>query len=194
VKIHLLKLSARQTFAIYLVCLICIPCFVQAEGSNLLKYPVSATLCIEEKSTGFNWVNNQWVPTQFKVTRKYLVKKLPFESYKDFQAKTKNKLIFCNEPKETKISDEGNSFTGFVEVCYENKIVGEESTILNMSMCSEYWSKGKLEKISCDKASPPFFFHPDGQFIRFPWHSDIQRTAENKDSLALTVGSCSKVD
>ncbi len=193
-KIQLLKLSTRQTFKIHLVSLIFIPCFVQAEGSNLLKYPVSSTLCIEEKSTGFNWANNQWVPTQFKVTRKYLVKKLSLESYKDIQAKEKNKSIFCTEPKETKISDEGGSFTGFVEVCYENKTVGEESSVFNVSMCTEFWKKGKLERISCDKSIPQFFFHPDGQFIRFPWHSDIQRTAENKDSLALTVGSCSKVD
>ena len=191
---YLLKLCIRQAFVIHLVSLICIPSLAQTEGSNLLKYPVSATLCIEEKSTGFNWKNNQWVPTQFKVTNKYLVKKLPFESYKDFQAKSKNKSIFCTEPKETKISDEGNSFTGFIEVCYENKIVGEESTILNVSMCTEYWSKGKLERISCDKSIPQFFFHPDGQFIRFPWHSNIERTSESKDSLALSVGSCSKVD
>ncbi len=166
----------------------------QEKDTNILRYPVGSALCIEEKATGFSWKDNRWTHTRFSADQKFIAKKIPLDNYKNSTARVKNNLYLCADPSELNISEKGKAFTGFIEACYEIKIVGEESNAFNSTMCNEYWNEGKLDKVSCTKANAPFFFHPDGLFVKFPWHSNIERDTKYKDSLSVSVGSCSRVD
>jgi hypothetical protein len=91
------------------------------------------------------------------------------------------------------MSEKNEKFSGFVSACYEIKEFGKESGPLNANTCDEFWEKGRLSRISCNKHSPQMFFHPDGSYIKFPWHSDIRANVDSKDSLVLEIGACSSV-
>jgi hypothetical protein len=129
-------------------------------------------LCVSEKETGFNWVSGDWVQTNFKAGEKLLIQKIaPKEPW--CKADTKNGMF-------------GTSG------CYQIKALGSAPSISDIpEMCDEISEKNTLKVVHCRKIS----FHPDGRFIRLPEHSDISDNPKNgvKDSLALSVGKCSRI-
>jgi hypothetical protein len=165
---------------------------VNTDQFNFVRFPPFSTLCIQEDATGYNWQNKKWIQTNFKPTNKYIIKKIEIEKYSG-KDRSKSQLITCKNPSVIDVTQEGKKFTGFVDTCYEIKRMGEKASLFDNQMCSEYWQDGRLEKISCRDHSSPFYFEPDGSFIQFPWHTSLGKTDNEKDSLALSVGSCSQI-
>ncbi len=166
-----------------------------AQKESIDRLPPMTSLCISEESTGFNWRGNRWNQANFAKGDKYIVNKLPSSKYDSAKARAESKLFFCEDPSVTDLSKPGENFSGWIGACYQIKEMGKESyPTLESRRCTELWEQGRLKKISCEKHIPQFFFNPDGSFIRYPWHSDIEKTAEKKDSLVVEVGSCSKIN
>jgi hypothetical protein len=90
-------------------------------------------------------------------------------------------------------TDKGG-FTGYVTACYEIKEMGSKGNFMDRRTCREHWHEGNLKKISCSEHSPQFYFVPEGAYISYPWHSNIEQTAAKKDSLLIEVGVCSKIN
>jgi hypothetical protein len=152
----------------------------------------STTLCIEEKSNGFQWENSSWNHARFKPEFRYVIKKLPLSSYASPKDRLKNKTFLCGQSKVNDYSEKEKGFSGFISACYEIKRMGKEAGALDSQTCDESWSDGKLLRVSCSNHRPSLYFVPDGPFIRFPWHSDLSN-AKDKDSLNIGVGSCSRL-
>jgi hypothetical protein len=166
------------------------------QDENLIRLPEQTTvLCVTENATGFNWRDKKWVQANFKGDVKYLAIKVPLEKYRDAESRRTEQSFLCKDPEVHHWSKETNEkpFDGYVLACYQIKRMGSSGGFLDYGMCQEAWSKGKLTKIFCDKHVSPMYFAPDGAFIKYPWHSDIDPTQEKKDSLALAVGSCSTI-
>ena len=166
---------------------------------RLLLFPAnSSVLCIEEQATGFNWKNKAWVQSDYRPDGKFVIRKLNPETYKDKDVRMTSKNGFmCEDPKVFPVPldlPRKGKFSGFIYACYEIKEVGREANFLSTRRCSEYWKEGRLTEISCKDHSPQTYFHPDGAYIRYPWHQDIDKYADKKDSLILSVGSCSKIN
>jgi hypothetical protein len=166
---------------------------VKTDQVNFVRFPPFSTLCIQEDATGYNWQDKKWIQTNFKPTQKYIIKKIEIEKYLTEKDRSKNQLITCKNPSVMDFTSEGKKFSAFVDTCYEIKRMGEKAAIWDYQMCSEYWRDGRLEKISCRDHSAPFYFEPDGAFIQFPWHTSLEKTNKEKDSLVLSVGSCSQI-
>ncbi len=165
------------------------------QNQNIERLPTLNVLCVAEQSTGFDWRGNKWSKSNFIANRKYIITKIPREKYGSMNLKIQNQIIFCEEPKVLDVTKAGESFSGWVSACYQVKPMGEEShAALDANQCDEWWDKGRLKKISCQKHNPQLYFHPDGSYIRYPWHSDIEKISDAKDSLALEVGSCSRIN
>ena len=161
---------------------------------RLVLLPAKTTaLCLSEDSTGFDWRDKKWIHTRFKSGEKYIAKKIPIEMYETPEKRLANDLDFCNEAEATGRTTKG-AFTGFVEVCYEIKDMGSKGGVWASRTCTEFWEDGVLEKISCNEHNPQFFFLPEGAYISYPWHSNIDQTADAKDSLSIEVGVCSTIN
>lgn len=143
------------------------------------------SLCLEDQSNGFGWKRGAWEATQFKADKKYLIQKIAPEKYKEMGT-------LCRA-KEARVG--GNYRVEYG--CYNMREMGEEIRGFTSTMCSETWENNALKKISCDEPiiGAQYFFLPDGNYIRFPWHSDIDQNPKDqyKDSLSISVGKCSVV-
>ena len=130
------------------------------------------TLCVSEKETGFNWVSGDWVQANFKPEEKILIQK----------------IVGSAPTCKPDVKDGMFGTTG----CYLIKSLGTSPTFLGIpENCDEISEKNSLKVVHCPKIS----FHPNGRFIRFPWHADISDNPKNgnKDSLILAVGKCSRI-
>lgn len=130
------------------------------------------TLCVSENETGFNWVAGDWVQTNFKPGEKLLIQK----------------IVGSTPHCKADVASGMFGTTG----CYQIKVLGSPPSFLDIpEMCDEVSDKNSLTVVHCRKIS----FHPDGRFIRLPWHSDISDKPKNglKDSLVLSVGKCSRI-
>jgi hypothetical protein len=160
---------------------------------NVTRFPPSSVLCIDEKSTGFNWRDRGWHQTNFIASNKYIIRKLDIDKYKDRTTEEllKNQTFFCENPSFRASAEKGKNFSGWVKSCYEIKDMGTPPSMVDAQMCTELWRDGRLQKISCQNHMPPLYFNPEGSFIRFPWHTEVDKSLDKKDSLAISVGSCS---
>jgi hypothetical protein len=170
---------------------------------RLLLFPTgSSVLCVEEEATGFNWRNKAWTQTNFRPDKKFVVRKLDPETYKDAPTRRASGygsggVAFCKDPDIFPTPydlPKNRKFSGMIEVCYEIKDMGSEASSVSRQSCYEDWDEGRLTQISCNNHNPQAYFHPDGAYIRYPWHTDIDKNADKKDSLTLSVGSCSKIN
>lgn len=149
--------------------------------------PLFKALCVAEKETGFNWTNGAWTPANFKADTKIIAEKidpvLAAEKSKGLRP------IMCDEQKEQAFGD-----FAATTACYYIRELGSKAipVVAGAEKCTEYSEKKVLQSISCNRMT----FTPDGNFIRFPWHMDIDPSPKNgyKDSLVLTVGKCAKID
>jgi hypothetical protein len=167
---------------------------------RLLLFPAnSSVLCIEERATGFNWRNKAWTQANYRPDTKFVIRKLDPETYKDIATRTAtgSGVLFCKDPMIFPTPydlPKNRKFSGYIGACYEIKDMGSEAHAFSRRTCSEYWDEGRITQISCNDHNPQAYFHPDGAYIRYPWHTDIDKDADKKDSLILSVGSCSKIN
>ena len=143
------------------------------------------TLCIGEKSTGFNWHNNEWNFVRFK-PEKYLVEKLNAE-------RSKGTLLCSYEAKEKKRYETAESALDWG--CYSVR-EGEQGLGGPPHLCLEDWKMVNgslmLQTVSCEE-DDKIHFKPDGNFTAVQWNGDRGELAEKsnyKDSLSITVGRC----
>ena len=148
-----------------------------------------SVICVEEKSTGFNWQNKSWVQANFK-EETYIVSRIPVEKYRTFVEARANDVYLCDDR-----SNENSKYekTEFINECYSVTRIGQKPTVLDSNMCSEVWESKRLVSVHCNKHSSKLIFQPTGNFIKQPWHSDLLSDEQNKDSLALSVGKCTSI-
>lgn len=144
-----------------------------------------STICIGDQSVGFDWENNSWTPKRF-VPEKFLIKKINI--IKDDKAGTvcKPKLM---SSKRVDLGENG----AFEYGCYNVMKVGGEYYPYSSKVCSEIWQKknGKLYLyvVDCDDIK----FSPNGHFHQSSIHAGIEEKEDYKDSMAVSVGSCSSL-
>jgi len=168
---------------------------VNAQDEPLTRLPLMSALCIPEGSTGFNWKNRRWTQANFRLDDKYIVRKIDINKYRTSADRSKSDLFLCGDPSLLDLTAKGKAFSGLIDACYEIKQMGREAIpAIESRMCTESWDDGKLLRVSCEKHDGPLFFQPDGGFIRYPMHANIDKNTDTKDSLAIDVGSCSRIN
>lgn len=142
------------------------------------------TICVREKATGFNWRDGAWVQANFKPGQQILVQRLDLQVYAS--KPLKERPMLCNDEP----SQQFGTIT-WSKGCYLIKDMGSPTYMFNAEMCTEMFEDKVLATIQCKR----FTFHPDGAFIEFPWHVDIDPKPKggSKDSLVLAVGTCSRL-
>ena len=138
-------------------------------------------VCISEKVTGFNYVNENWQPTNFNNIFKYKIKKRPKEECSAYN--------YNKNESEDYITD---VYKFLYNECY---VVKEfESTESDFpTFCSETYNKNEydeffLRRVDCRN----FSFSPDGDFIKSFTHGMVLKEQKERDSIYLAVGQCSK--
>ena len=116
-----MKVQSASSFIVALALAAVMPGAVSAEITDSRPFSLR---CVEEKSTGFNWVNKEWVQTNFKPSSYILSKLEPTsEPCEDFQ----NELSPSIE-RHTSMKTTG---------CYMLKQVGEKDSLGDV--CRESW-------------------------------------------------------
>jgi hypothetical protein len=140
-------------------------------------------VCIGEKSTGFNWSNNEWHFARFK-PEKYFIEKLKPER----SARTLLCWSDAQEKKRHETTDmaldwgcysvrEGEHGHGLAQLCLEEWKTINDKLLLQTVLCQE---------------NDPINFVPDGEFTAVQWKSAaLTENVPYKDSLSVTVGRCS---
>jgi hypothetical protein len=149
------------------------------ENNQLYK-----TLCIGEKSTGFDWRNNQWNFTRFK-PEKYFIEKLKPE-------RSAQTLLCWSDAQEKKRHETNDMALDWG--CYSIREGDEQGRAGPSHLCLEEWKAVNrslvLQGVSCDEIK----FKPNGNFEAVQWSGGEAALAEKsnyKDSLSITVGRCS---
>jgi hypothetical protein len=151
------------------------------------------SLCIGEKSTGFNWTNGKWVKANFD-PEKYLAVKLQIEPV------TKGNPLpesgYC--ARDIKDQNPWNTDIGeFRSGCYNFRHFGSDIFGHESEVCTEIWRingpEKNLESVHCNKKK--LTFAPNGNFIYPLIHTNInpEPIRKNKDSLVISVGKCSVI-
>ena len=157
-------------------------------------------LCIEEKSTGFNWINGGWKQVNFE-NEKYIVTKL-----KIYTDKSKNPTG-CKHiaPKSINPDPLARIFSGLKGEsgeCINIRDFGEEYSEVFNRTCEEHQVKDDSSRngyltiaIDCKAFGQNFIFDPDGKFHRTKIHTNLSTDPINdyKDSLVISVGTCTKL-
>lgn len=159
--------------------------------------PLFTSQCISKNETGFKWEKNWWVSRDFRPGVIFMARKID-HSEKAFDGKD----LFDTPQNCKDIEDRIYDF-GFFDngnkvryACYTVKEHGNAGSLfLNAEKCLELYDKsGKLKEVQCKQMR----FSPDGLFIRLPWEEsmDLNPYPENsyKDSLNLSVGTCSRIN
>ena len=148
-------------------------------SARAAQFPNEYTLyCKGEKSTGFNWRENNWQEQKFYPSD-YIVSKWKTNFCFEF--------IFV-EPKNYGVSK---------EVCVNIRVAGEEYSPAVSGKCLEYtapvgakWS----DYLQCEgKFTGQFITKLDGWFHRSSIHNDLDVAKAYKDSILTAVGKCSQI-
>jgi len=165
--------------------------------SSLDDYYTS--LCIAEKSTGFNWENNDWKITNYTPS-KYVVKKVdPTKTRYNYSCvRTKD---ITNEIWQSYYTLTSSGQPKLLTYgCYTIKRFGQTYEAGEQD-CREDWTTypkedeetnpktRKLESVWCEITD--FTFAPNGWFHTGYIHKNVKAIADYKDSISVSVGKCS---
>lgn len=151
------------------------------------------TVCISDKEGGFNWEKGDWVHARYKAGTKTIVQKIDPANYQE-----KNPIdqpLSC-EGLNPKSYERGTLGGIYREACYVVRDAGANAFLLSdADKCYESYSKdGALEKVECRK----MHFSPNGLFIKLPTYASMNLSKkpnnDYKDSLAILVGTCTKLE
>ena len=173
-------------------------CFIGSANAVSSPDDYFTSLCIGEKTTGFNWVDNSWKSVNFNPeTQKYIAKKVDPAELTDSQCHfSRNSDMYdryftLSSNNQPKLSTNG---------CYSIYRFGGPELHFRFE-CNEIWStyarqdeetnpkKRKLESVMC--WDNQFFFSPNGLFHSATLHGNVEAYIDYKDSLYLTTGKCS---
>jgi len=166
------------------------------------------SMCTSNGATGFNWDENHWRQTDFKL-KKFLVKKIKNISIKEVNIKDDYEKYFlasiCKEHVNEKPLVDKEAGITYYSVCISTKDV--DSKFWHPNKCYEtHYSddfgaefkqflnhKGKI-KFTCETGiTTNLVFAKNGNFTEIKSHADIFEPTEQKESLAITVGTCSDI-
>jgi len=166
------------------------------------------SMCTSNGATGFNWDKNHWRQTNFKL-KKFLVKKIKNTSIKEVNIKDDYEKYFltsiCKEHVNEKPLIDKEAGITYYSVCISTKDV--DSKFWHPNKCYEtHYSddfgaefeqflnhKGKI-KFTCETGiTTNLVFAKDGNFTEIKSHADIFEPTDQKESLAITVGTCSEI-
>ena len=138
-------------------------------------------VCVSEKVTGFNYINENWQPANFDNIFKYKIKKVPKDD--------------CNAYKYNKTESKDyltDTYQFLYNECYQ--IGGFEKTVTDFpQFCSEIYRKDENDEFFLTRVDCKYFrFSPDGDFISSFTHGMVQKDQKQRDSIYLIVGQCSK--
>ena len=135
-------------------------------------------ICIADpgKTLGFNWINGDWKPTQFKPAT-YVINRVD------------RKLCHDQQPRDPRPLA---SNVTLPQACYDFKAMGQQG--FGPRSCYEFWPgmPGKdLKQIVCDSPEEVRAV-VDGPFV-MAWTSPVttEQEGDNKGSVVLTIGKCS---
>jgi hypothetical protein len=164
--------------------LLCLASFtVLASDLQKISNQLFRTLCVGDKSTGFNWRNNDWEFARFK-PEKYIIEKLKIER------DTMTLLCWSEAQDKRRYETKENASD---HGCYNVRKVGTEMSPARSELCIEEW-KGKngqlfLEAVSCKDVH----FKPNGYFHMVGLSADLDDKSSYKDSMDINVGKCSVI-
>ena len=173
-------------------------CFIGSANAVSSPDDYFTSLCIGEKTTGFNWVDNSWKSVNFNPeTQKYIAKKVDPAELTDSQCHfSRNSDMYdryftLSSNNQPKLSTNG---------CYSIYRFGGPELHFRFE-CNEIWSTyarqdeetnpktRKLESVSCEITD--FRFAPNGWFHTSFVHKNLKAIADYKDSISVSVGKCS---
>ena len=141
-------------------------------------------VCISEESIGYSWRDGRWVRATYPAGERFLVQKLDVDAYRTKPLLEQPILCFkgLTDTSKSIYEDRG---------CYLVKDFGSAKTTIHGEVCAEYFDGKKPIKIVCKSMT----FLPDGSFVSSPEYADISQdpSGGRKDSLALSVGRCSRL-
>ncbi len=139
------------------------------------------SICEEDKSTGFSWINSFWEQANFKKSKYAIVK---------FTDKEASKMCLSENDKSIKHVSDLYSVTS---ACYNVRDINIPFSKYSSLMCNEYYSSGTIDSVVCDNSWTKITFNPNGNFIASNVHGNITNNP-NKDSIKISVGKCSITD
>lgn len=178
-------MKTRWAFAIPLVVTGLTSGLLRAETTDAQK-PFSM-LCVAEQGTGFNWKNDDWVQTSYKLET-YIINKLDGQ----------DRMCWFVGGERGEFSrpvvrdDLGKG--GYSKGCYLLKEIGKKSGTLVADRCQESWidKNGELVlgTIFCEGTFFDYKAQIDGAFILTRTYGVLMR-GKQKDSVTLQIGKCS---
>lgn len=150
-------------------------------------------ICIEEKSTGYNWKSGNWVQTNFIARDKFTIQKIDT----NVLSKDSGHHMFCG--------DGGDVLWKLSNGCYQFNELGEKPSALNTRECSEnfHYSSNDRGYIDCPGgvARNHIIFKPDGEFVSFSSSFGVGMAIQDgsagsdkpRDSITVSVGKCSVI-
>jgi hypothetical protein len=165
----------------------------------LLAGSASATeyrsfLCVEDDSTGFNWIDGKWTQTTFKQDQ-FVIRKT--ELSEPDSASCYWEIQFNDRPTtRANESDLGPTWG-----CYTLTVVGKPEAL--PWLCKEWWRSSddtgpaEVFSVDCDGALGTFRFNPPGgEYVAANvWAAPRLEPdpKEARDSLTLGIGRCSPI-
>jgi len=145
----------------------------------------AVSLCVEQGSTGFDWVNGRWVKQNYSLDQ-HLVRKV---------APTEDIGKWCFERIQERGLNTQPMGDGWSNGCYTINLVGEEPNYVDL--CQEFWAGDRLRYVACTTSIVPSYkFEPSGEFVIYRTFGAAYTPvdpAKDRDSLVLAVGSCSVI-
>ena len=133
------------------------------------------SLCIEDNSVGFSWLNGSWGESTTFIGSKYIIKKFPYS-------------------KAPRMCDISKAAYNDIRTygCYNIKNLGQEFGMFRYQLCTEFWEEGTLNKVRCDNSvwGDTVEFQPNGVFHMSKTDRNLGY-ADLKDSMYISYGKCS---
>jgi hypothetical protein len=152
--------------------------------------PIGTTaLCIGAQSTGFNWVNSEWVSTNYRPDQ-IIVKKAQIDNPNG----EKRPYNRC-KGKLNQVSDTENFTGGYtLNRCYEIYKVGD-SPIFKLACRESYDNDQAFESVECEGVFHDIALNANGEYVRRSSHLNVSEPMEGnvRDSMFIEVGLCSDI-
>jgi len=141
------------------------------------------SLCVDEKSTGFNWNNGKWEAATFNLS-KYTLEKIDYNK-QILSEKVIDRPLSCEKPTATNVDNEKD----VVLACYAVNRFGRPTyNAIHAANCLESFKGGQIESIYCSGVGS---FKPNGLFVKLPTPTALDLSDGNyKDSMVVSVGTC----
>lgn len=144
------------------------------------------SLCIEDNSRGFNWVEGQWTPVNF-TPRQHIIQKID-------RSDERSERCYSNLEQFPRNLTETSSMH-----CFSIHQVGNSPDQYTIWPCRENtWSDAQVYSVICNEGFSSVRLQPTGEFvmstiISVPEYRVGDVSQLKRDSLSISVGKCSEI-